>query len=60
MFNAGAWIPIKLENLQCYNNNIKYLSPHNCKIIKNIEVVCIFENPIYDNFKDIWEFLDSL
>ena len=52
-------LPINLEALDCYNNNIKYLSTHNCQIIKNIELEILY-NPVSDNFNSDKEFQDSL
>jgi Leucine-rich repeat (LRR) protein len=55
-------LPQSLEILHCNDNNIKYLSPHNCLIIKNLKKLCILENPISDGY-DIYnssEFKDNL
>ena len=53
-------LPNEIENLECSYNNIKYLSPHNCQIIKNINSVIISRNPIYYGFNDIEKFKESL
>jgi hypothetical protein len=45
-------LPISLKTFFCNTNNIKYLTPHNCEIIKNIGLMdfSILRNPISDGF----------
>jgi hypothetical protein len=55
-------LPQKLTRLRCYNNNIKYLSSHNCQMIKNMDSMKldITENPVFDGYECKQDFQDSL
>ena len=56
-------LPDMLTYLYFGMNNIKYLSPHNCMIIKhNIKYnkFCIMYNPVSDSFNSNGQFQDSL
>jgi hypothetical protein len=55
-------LPDGLDNLCCVNNNIKYLSQHNCEVIKNIKISCfgILGNPISEGFNTDEKFIESL
>ncbi len=53
-------LPVNIDNLECSYNNIKYLSLHNCQVIKNINSVIISRNPIYYSFNSVKEFQESL
>ncbi len=53
-------LPETLSGLWCENNNIKYLSQHNCEVIKNIHNLNILDNPVSNRFDDNKEFKDSL
>ena len=57
--NALPELPDKLEVLDSTWNNIKYLSLHNCQIVKNIEL-CILDNPVSEGFNSDSEFQESL
>jgi len=52
-------LPLSLTQLFCYNNNIKYLSLHNCQIVKNI-LTGILQNPVSEGFNSDREFQESL
>jgi hypothetical protein len=53
-------LPETLSGLLCSRNNIKYLSQHNCLIIKNIYSPEILNNPVSDGFDCDEEFKASL
>jgi hypothetical protein len=53
-------LPKLKGGLFCSNNNIKYLSQHNCMIIKNISILKILNNPVSDGFNSNDEFKESL
>ncbi len=48
-------LPVNIEKLRCHNNNIKYLSPSNCLIVKNIKLG-IMNNPVSSGFNSDSEF----
>ena len=52
-------LPQLIKQLYCTNNNIKYLSAHNCQIVKNIDLN-ILNNPISFGFDSDKEFQESL
>ena len=43
-------LPETIDVLNCSFNNIKYLSPGNCSVIKNIKKLIILENPVADGY----------
>ena len=49
-----------LKVLYCYDNNIKYLSPNNCEVMKKCERVLVLNNPFSANFTDDKDFKESL
>ena len=53
-------LPKLKGGLFCSDNNIKYLSHHNCLIIKNISILKILNNPVSDGFDSDDEFKESL
>ena len=53
-------LPEGLETLCCECNNIKYLSRHNCSVIKNIKYIVIIANPVSDGFISDKKFIESL
>jgi Leucine-rich repeat (LRR) protein len=53
-------LPQNIVVLYCSNNNIKYLSPNNCSIVKNIGNLLILNNPISYDFSMDKEFQESL
>jgi hypothetical protein len=53
-------LPGELGYLNCCRNNIKYLSYHNCQIIKNADIATIAINPVANGFNSTSDFLDSL
>jgi Leucine-rich repeat (LRR) protein len=59
-------LPTKLNMFCCSNNNIKYLSHHNCQVIKNLKysenpvVAVIIPNPVCDGFESELDFLNYL
>jgi hypothetical protein len=53
-------LPETLTGLLCENNNIKYLSQHNCEVIKNIYSPEILNNPVSNGFDSNREFQASL
>jgi Leucine-rich repeat (LRR) protein len=53
-------LPESLEYLDGDNNNIKYLSPVNCQMIKIINEVYLKNNPLTSDFMDTMDFIGSL
>ena len=53
-------LPISLKKCFCRENNIKYLSPHNCNIIKQCTDLEIIKNPFSIDFTSSKDFVDSL
>ena len=53
-------LPITLVILDCSHNNIKYLSPNNCEVMKKCERVLVLNNPFSANFTDDKDFKESL
>ena len=43
-------LPQLIKQLYCTNNNIKYLSAHNCDVIKEIKKLYILNNPVSFGF----------
>ncbi len=39
-----------LKKIWCQNNNIKYLSPNNCRIMKKCHDINLLNNPFSTNF----------
>ena len=52
--------PKSLLYLVCYNNNIKYLSPNNCEVIKKCFKIDVLNNPFSANFTDNKDFKEYL
>ena len=55
----------QLFDINCSNNNIKYISFENIKIINNIGInhsyyfnINICNNPIYSNFSNVKDFIN--
>jgi hypothetical protein len=45
-------LPQNIWCVWCTYNNIKYLTPHNCQIIKYVKILYIHHNPIFDRYDE--------
>ena len=45
-------LPENIDCVWCAYNNIKYLTPRNCHIIKYVRILYIHHNPVYDGYDE--------